>query len=156
VFGPISEKDGFSRTKFAPKIGFKRVHTFSVYFVEQKTKFFFQWPVAVGKIFWRKKNNMTSLISLLITVSCLCSLYKPPNTDDITPDLAGGPGAPDLLEIGKIERDIVEKETLDKDRKEGTGMKELEADIMKEGVVGSVKHGCDITGAFPPAESSNR
>ena len=84
-------------------------------------------------------------------------LYKPPSTDDITsdrPDLGL-----DLLEIGKIERDIIEKETRDKDIAKDTEqvvkvkdyeVKEYRDDIIRP--VGSVKQqqqlGCDITGAL--------
>jgi hypothetical protein len=46
----------------------------------------------------------------------LFRLYKPPNTDDITPERADL--GLDLLEVGKIERDIAEKETMDKDSPE--------------------------------------
>ena len=88
----------------------------------------------------------------------LFSLYKPPNTDDITPDRADI--GRDLLEIGKIERDIAEKETFDKDKdddsddeeeaalkkKERRMLDDYDDDFVKPVVC--VKDGCDLTGAF--------
>jgi hypothetical protein len=66
-------------------------------------------------------------------------LYKPPDSGDATPERPEL--GLDLLEIGKIEKDVVEKETRDKDH-------EYTDEIMKPLGTCVKQLGCDITGAF--------